>query len=203
MKSLLDFAFELPKTSKIEIIEEFGLGGFSPDSFGLREKFVKQFSWSIPCIEAINFFKSHVNSSILFDLMAGTGFWAKILNNEGIKTVAIDIDPSSDNKFGNNARFYPVKRHDAVTVSEKIRKINKPVNVLLSWIPNRSNIGEIVCKNLPISSRIFLMGEGFGGYCGSDEMFEYLNNNFSEIASCNLPNFPGIHDYLSCWEKDK
>jgi hypothetical protein len=54
---------------------------------------------------------------------------------------------------------------------------------------------------LLIGSRVFYIGEGMGG-CTADASFhKYLCVNFGHLHTEDLPQFPGIHDYLSVYEK--
>ena len=56
-------------------------------------------------------------------------------------------------------------------------------------------------KIIPLGTRIFYIGEGFGGCTGDDDFHKYLCDKFKEIKIVALPTFAGIHDALFIYEK--
>jgi hypothetical protein len=66
--------------------------------FDLREHFVKNFAWAAPCKEAIDAIKKFARPPI-YDPMAGLGFWAKLLNDRGVETLAFDHLAPGENHY--------------------------------------------------------------------------------------------------------
>ena len=159
----------------------------------IRRRFIKKYGFAIPCREAMEFIKSYVRNELL-DVMAGTGYWAYLLNDFGITTRAFDIKPKKNN--WHEGDHYPVEEMDA---REAIKQ-NPECDILLSWPPYEDPIGFLTLKAVQPGIRVFYIGE-WGGATGDDKMHDYLDKQFKELGMFSLPQFDGIRDYLSAHEK--
>lgn len=65
---------EMPRKEIEKLIQE---RDFNKDWLD-RRGFTTYFGWSIPCKEAVDAIKAYVREP-LYDVLAGTGYWAKIL----------------------------------------------------------------------------------------------------------------------------
>jgi len=178
------------------------------DSFKTRDKFTKLFGWSIPCKEAVDLIKKFAREP-LYDLMAGTGYWARILNKAGIDVRASDIHKiiSKNHYHKSNKTNYiknkrtKIRRKNAIKIAYDIGRKRINGDVFLSGPPYQSCTPTYILEYLPLNTRFFYIGEGYGGCTGDASLYLYLEKNFSLLAEENLPNFFGIHDYLSIHEK--
>lgn len=161
-----------------------------------REAFIKNFSFSIPCLEAIEAIKIYLGKKIL-DPMAGTGYWAKILSLAGLDVIATDIAYPSENEYTFINQYYPIRK---LRATRAIRKYPDR-NIFLSWPPYASEDGTHLLQAMHLDQIVALIGEGAGGCTGSDSMFNYLDRNFKTLADIGIPQFDGIHDYLSIHQK--
>lgn len=170
-------------------------------TFDIRAHTASKYAWTLPCKEYIQMIKKYmIPSEPLYDLMAGSGFVAKILRKHDINVKTYDKH-LKDNPYGHKPDFDPdIEEKDAVDVS---REFSKPVNVLLSWIPYEDNVGEKIVENLPVDSILFLVGEGKGGSTGTDKLWEILNNKFRLIEHLHIPQWSGIHDQIRTYKKIK
>ena len=102
-----------------------------------RPDFTKSFSWSIPCKEAIDAIKEYARPP-LYDLMAGTGFWAKILNQNGVKTYASDINVFKHNAW-TKKQHMKIRRQNAIKGALAIDRARESQgwsgDVIISWPP--------------------------------------------------------------------
>lgn len=48
--------------------------------------------------------------------------------------------------------------------------------------------------------RVVYVGEPQGGCCADDAFFDALERRARRTDQVAIPQFPGIHDYLSVWE---
>jgi hypothetical protein len=173
------------------------------NEFRGREIFTKIFSWSIPCKEAIDTIKKWARPPI-YDLMAGTGYWAKLLNDRGVQTVASDIHTiRSKNEYKHQKRHGKVSRKHALKVAHDFKTGRLKGDIILSWPPYEEPIASDVLDHLPTGTRVFYFGEDSGGATGDYAMHVNFNTNFKRLDSVGLPQFQGLHDSLAVWEKIK
>ena len=74
----VDHLARLPR-EKVQRLLDRGTGGYNWGMSGGRGKFVQQFSWSIPCKEAVDAILKYAQDPV-YDPMAGSGFWANSSN---------------------------------------------------------------------------------------------------------------------------
>jgi len=136
--------------------------------------------------------------------MAGTGFWAKCLNEAGIQTIPYDLHTTrKHNTYGHSARHMTIKRGNALKTVNDMQRRNLPGNVMISWPPYKETTAGAVVELLPIGARIVYIGEGGGGMTGDLYLHQFLRKNCQELAVVDLPNFTGKHDYLTIYQKIK
>ena len=110
-------------------------------------------------------------------------------------------EPNSSEKSTNHfsqqiGKFYRVENYD----HNHVLKISNISHVFMCWPPMQDWTAEIV-KNIKRGSYLFLIAEGYGGCCGTDEMFDYLNKKFELVDTCQIPQWFGIHDYLQIYKR--
>ena len=198
LENILDVAFKLASMSLDEIEVKYGDELNRYDNLPVRNKFVQSFSFSLPCKEAITAIKKHAGGNIIYDVMAGTGYWVKIMNDNGIKAVASDTSEGSK-QYKLTQSYIDVEKRDARDVVKAVS--NKPVNIFLCWPPYECRVSHLLLSGLSVGSTLFLVGEGRGGCTGSDEMFDELEKNFKEVETIELPRWGGINDRLRIFRK--
>lgn len=164
----------------------------SIDSYTKRVEFVRKYSWSIPNEKAI---KKIVSLSPIVEVGAGTGYWASLVASEGGDIIAYDKFPPlfGNNKYCDVVQYFPVKEGDHSKLS-----LHPDRAMMLSWAPYDNSMGADHISNC-LSKHLILIGEGYGGCCGNDEMFSLLDKHFKIVESIQLPNWPGINDNLSIY----
>lgn len=176
--------------------------GFSKASFIKRNELTRTFSWSIPCKEAIDAIKQFARPPLI-DVMAGTGFWAKVLNAAGIQTIPYDLHNAAKYNPYKHRPQMPIKRQNALKTAYKIKNRGVPRDILLSWPPHGSPVAYDAVAMLPIGSRIFYVGESGGGCTGDSALAAFFEKNCTELAYVHLPRFEGIYDNLWIYEITK
>lgn len=169
-------------------------------NYTLRMEFIYKYSWSIPCKEAIDMILKYT-SGPLYDLLGGTGFWAKTIRNAGRSVIFYDLHKGKYNPYKHVKTHIPVTRRNALRAAYKFNQLNKPVNVILSWVPYDSTIGEHILNMIPIGSIVIWIGEGQGGCCGTHKTFDIFNNQFKELDSMYLNQWVGLHDSITIYKK--
>lgn len=176
--------------------------GFSPhsvlaDDFKVRDKFIKKFSFAVPCKEAVGEIVSR--SRLILEVGAGTGFWARLIGSAGADIKATDA------AAGNSDYSQPVGAF--VTVSNM--KAAKAVatfpdrDVLMVWPCYQKSWSLDVIKAMRPGRIIFYIGEWCG--CTASDRFHSALKNKSQFEQLveyfPLPQFWGIHDSLHIFRK--
>jgi hypothetical protein len=125
----------------------------------------------------------------LVDPFAGTGYWAYLLQQAGIDVLASDVRPPE-------RTWTPVAADSAAAaVADTADR-----TLLLSWPPYGRPIGARVLRAYP-GTRVIYLGEGFGGCCGTNRMFELLRTEWTEIAEHRPVQWPGSLDYVTVYDR--
>ena len=90
IENFIKEAYDFPKMSCSQIKHKMCELLNSLTGFEERQSFVRKYSWSIPCKEAIDAIKKHSLDNKITDIMAGSGWWAKNLEDAGMEVSAID-----------------------------------------------------------------------------------------------------------------
>lgn len=204
---LIDLSYKLGETSRkeVELILSKGSKEYAIQ-WKDRNLFTSKFGWSIPCKEAVDAIKKYAREP-LYDAMAGTGFWAKILNLNGVKTIAYDLHSNTKKNIyhgnSNIKKHYKIKRKNALRLGYDLKEGRINGDIFLSWPPYECPTASDLLSMLPIGTRVFYIGEGQGGCTGDLSFHVNLNTNFKLLERVFLPNFPGIHDDMYIYEKIK
>jgi len=202
---LKDNAFNLHNISVREIERNVpNLNSMDIDSYTTRRAFIKHFSWTIPNKETFDLIRAHIpKPGPIYDLMAGTGYWAKLLALDGYKVAAYDLDISSKhNTYKHASKHFNIKRGNAISVALRLKTAGNPVNIMLGWVPYESEAGNLVVQNLPSQSKVILTGEGRGGATGTSSLFDTLYNQYTSLGSHTPPQWFGLHDFVEIFEKN-
>lgn len=182
-----------------------------------RNAFTTYFGWSLPCKEAVETIKKYTREP-LHDVLAGTGYWAKILKKAGINVIASDIHKLTSKNWYHKKKentlltdisniIKPKKekiiRRNALKVGYDIKRKRLQGDIFLSWPPYEKSFVTDLIYMLPIGTRVFYIGEGMGGCTGDASFHKYLCDNFKRLDYEELPQWRGMHDYLTVYEKEK
>lgn len=166
---------------------------FPLSSFSKRSTYTDNFSFALPCKEAMNLIKKY---SPILEIGAGSGFWAKMMHNAGIDIVATSINKGA--YALNKQNYFPVKRMEA----SRAVKIHPDRNVFVSWVNYGDNWGTIASKNIKKGRHLIVIGEGEGGCTSNDKFFELIySRHFEEIERLDIPKWYGLHDDLRVYRK--
>lgn len=165
-----------------------------------REKYRIIKAFAIPCKGAIDAIRRHQEGSTapVIDPMAGTGYWAWALCQSGVPAIAFDKSAGRKSHYGQ--KRFPGAKVGKGKACDTIRA-NPDSNVLLSWPPYSSNDGTTAVDAMAPGRVLYYVGEGEGGCCGDDSMFESLKRDFDELEQVDIPQFYGLHDYMQIYRK--
>lgn len=166
-----------------------------------RHELCGRFSWTVTDPVTVDFVRAHAGRCVN-DPLAGSGWWAWLLEQAGIDVIASDINPpdgTDANNWHREGMHVDVARMDA---ADAVKMGGAPWTLLLSWPPYESDVGERALAAYA-GRRVIYIGEGEGGCCGNDAMFQALERDWQEVATCRPVQFYGLHDYVTVYERKR
>lgn len=155
-------------------------------SFRAKEHLQRRYAWAIPNEEALT---AIAQRSPIVEVGAGTGYWASLLSHRGADVIAYDIAPGKNNWCDGIYHPLLVGGPDCAT--------HHPDRALfLCWPPYQDEMAE-KALNVYTGNTLIYIGEYQGGCCATDEFFDCIEHDWSEIEEIQLPQWWGLHD--ACW----
>lgn len=181
----------------IEYLEEFKK--ISKDFYSQhnrREDLVRQYSWAIPTSKILSIIKRY---SPIIEIGAGTGYWAKLLEDIGCDILPIDKNPpkTKHNTFVHKKEYTSVVEGDQETV-----KLFPDCNIFLCW-PRMDNTAYLAATYLKVSNFLIYVGELEYGCTADRAFFEYIQSNFILVDNAIIPQWCEIQDTFLVYKKVK
>lgn len=168
--------------------EEFGLVSSSLQSLQLRSETVHKYSFAIPDEDSLNLIAKY---SPILEIGAGTGYWAKLLNDIGVDILAYD-----NFSWKLDAKWFEVKEGSIEVIPDHPNR-----TLFLCW-PDYNTSFAYDCLKAYKGDLFIFIGEN-RGCTGDDKFFNYLHKNFKIIERQKLYQWLGLHDDLSIFQRKK
>lgn len=164
--------------------------------FKKRDKYVNTIAWAIPDDNAIAQIASFVKEETILEIGAGLGYWAKLLQDKGIKIIPTD---SKEITWKHNQ--LPAYT-DVLCLKHKkaIKKFSDASVLFLCW-PPYSDIMAAESLLAFKGNRLIYIGEGEGGCNGNDRFFDILSECWISKEEIAIPQWWGIHDWLFFYDR--
>lgn len=161
----------------------------------IRTDLIKTYGFAVPTKDAL--FEIGSLDPIL-EVGCGSGYWASLLEKMDVDIIATDLNQDSGFGFLRKWKhiYTPAEQLDAVSAVKKYPKRN----LLFIWPSYDEDwafeaLKESTCKN------VIYVGEGSGG-CTANEAFHLeLESNFERTNTVGIPQFYGLHDFMSVWSR--
>lgn len=166
-------------------------------AIGERHRLVTEYAWAIPDERALKLLSE---LAPLVEVGAGGGYWAAQLRARGVDIVAYDARPGGPSPTERNGR--PIRMWTSVLAGDARAAAQHPERTLfLCWPPYDSPMAlEALSAYLDAGGRtLAYVGEDWGGCNATDEFFERLGEWMTEHETVAIPQWPGIHDYLTVY----
>jgi hypothetical protein len=173
-------------------------GGDIMDRFNAREDGIARWGFAVPDDEAI---AKIAAAGPVLEVMAGSGYWSKLISEQFAKenlphdVIAVD-DYSWEGRvkldFG---KYHPVIKGDAVEYAGR----ESTRSLLMVW-PYMDDTADKVLRAYK-GQTVFIVTEGQGGCCGTDEMFDTLSEIYEHVEDVDIPQWEYIHDFMSIWRR--
>lgn len=190
-------------------------------SSDVRDKLVARYSFAIPTADMLRHIGDAAPGGIV-EVGAGTGYWARLLDDRGTSVRAYDIAPapSHDNPWFANSTPW----HDVHPGTEDVVDDAPPAALLLVWPTRNETWATAAAQRYRAAggNTLVYVGEGPGGRSGDDtfhavlgEITECLNCSYGvetvpcicgirplwrRVAEHEIPTWPGYHDTVRLYE---
>lgn len=155
----------------------------------------RKYSFAILTQETVELLKGY---GPILEVGAGTGYWAHELRKAGADVVATDVAPGKHYGF---ECTYP----DVIPVSaaEAIRTHGQGRTLLMVWPCYKARWSAKALRDYRRigGTRVIYVGEDAGGCTGGHQFHWQLRNQWERKEEHTLPQWPGIHDYLTVYER--
>lgn len=163
-----------------------------------RHALVSLYSWTIPDPATVAFVAEHTQGRVV-DPLAGSGYLLWLLQQAGVDVIGYDLNPpaSSENSYHKaRAEYLQILKADA---RESV-VLHPDRTLLLSWPPYDTPVGADVLAAYA-GGRVIYIGEGHGGCCGDDAMFERLDADWTEVVDHRPVQWSGIRDWVTVYDR--
>jgi hypothetical protein len=151
------------------------------------------YAWAVPDERAL---AALAALGPIVEIAAGGGYWARLLRERGVDVVAYDLQPRSNWWVGRS--WARVDEADASAAGDHPDRA-----LFLCWPPYDKPVARDALKAyLRAGGRsVAYVGEHEGGCCADSWFFRLLERRFVCEQELAIPQWPGIHDYLSIWRR--
>lgn len=169
-----------------------------------REELVHQYAWAITDPASVAFVAEHAGPGGIWEIAAGSGYWAWQLHQRGIKVTAYDEAPpdreenhwcqtrGDDGEYRRRPTFHPVLQGGADAAAYAV----DGQALFLCWPPYSTPVAAEALRHYPGDTVIYI-GEMDGGCCADEDFFSALAAGWDEAADHEPVQFGGIHDYIT------
>ena len=165
--------------------------------YARRRVLTSRYAWAIPTELVI---RRLAELSPICDLGCGTGYWASLLQAAGATVLAVDAaPPASDKDHWHKPDEHLQHFTDVVPGDAATFDVPTDHALMLCWPPYANPMAAVALARYR-GQRVIYVGEHGG--CTADEAFhDALTTLWHEVARYEIPQWSGIHDYVTVHER--
>ncbi len=182
-------ACNIKEDSGFDIIDKIQNG---VSVFSSRLDMVRKYAWAIPDEGAIEVIKKY---GPIVEMGAGTGYWANVLSQAGVDIIAYDSKPFKNGWC--KGKWFKVKWGRSTKLA-----LHSDRALFLCWPPYSTKMAINAIKNY-LGDTLIYVGESTGGCTADDSFFSEINKNWVRVERYEIPQWPGLHDYLNVYKRKK
>lgn len=156
--------------------------------FGERQDLVERYSWAVPNKRVLQYLSSF--NGPVYEIGAGNGYWANLLEQRGVDVTAVDQSPPTDGEL--QWTDVEEKYIDEQTSRTDFGSQLRDSVVLLVWPPYGRNMAYHVANCDP--AHILYVGEARGGCTANSKFFDTVESTYGAVETIPIPSYEGIHD---------
>lgn len=161
--------------------------------FRMRQKFCREYSWSIPHQESVDAIASFLVDDMTVAVGSGHGLWESWLDRAGVMIEATDL---THTRHGHVARLDPfirIRYFESQAGCIKHLRAISPSALFLSWPPYDEPMAASYLAAL-MPSKVVYIGEPAGGCTGDDEFFHLLRRHYKLEWRVPIPHWECTYD---------
>lgn len=155
----------------------------------LRKKLIWPYAWAIPSDEVIEMIVSFCSGFPVIELGAGSGYWAWLLEQAGLRVAAFDSNAAQ-----------PPHWIEVKEVAYLNWQAHFQHTLFLCWPSLNSNMAIDALRNY-LGNRVIYVGEWLGRTADA-EFHQQLSQSWTLIHSHPIPNWPGYSDKIYIFDKE-
>ncbi len=160
-----------------------------------RLDLVHRYAWAIPSPRAIERLRDF---GPLVELGAGTGYWARLIDNAGGDVLAYDVAPGPRNQFHEPLLYYPVRPGGPEVLTE-----HEDRTLFLCWPPSGQH--RLAMSGPALAAypgrRLVYVGEPRHGCTGDSRFFTQLGRHWRLVSTHAIPHWPHVYDEMFVYER--
>ena len=153
---------------------------------------IKKYAHAVPTKEALDTIAQY---SPIIEIGAGTGYWAYLLEKQGATALPFDLHPP---KYGRNNYHEHWWMHVRTGGPGEVKRYPKHT-LFLCWPPPDDTMAHHALQCYAGEIVIYI-GE-WTGACANEAFFVLLEKEFEQIKIVNIPQWDGMHDYMTVWKR--
>lgn len=181
---------------------EGGRDPYSRAGFEARRSFTDNFAWAVPSPEAVEVIRDFARPGTILEVGAGRGLWAALVTEPGrVRVIATDAFSSHGMEAVSPEGLYA--HVERLSHQEAMAKYGRADVLMLVWSPyNDPMAAETLALFEQLGGRrLVFIGESEYGCTADDAFFDRLNDRWEMVGEVDIPQWQGINDYLSLWER--
>ncbi len=161
-----------------------------------RYDFITKYAFAVPNQEALGML---AKMSPILEMGAGSGYWAYLIRRRGQFVVAYDQNPplKSSYKF---TKDWGTVQHGTIETANELQEANNQFTLFLCWPCYNKPFAHDVLKAFTGKTLIYI-GEYRGGCTADNDFFDLLDDAWTPRASIQIPQWNGIHDFMTVFER--
>lgn len=168
----------------------------------LRKRLIPKYTWTITDPQTVQFVAGHCTGRVI-DPMAGTGYWAYLLRQFGVRVISSDANPPAEDSDANfwhpNVKpWTTIRRADAVDAATLSDTDN---TLLLSWPP----VSDCAYKTLSAfaGNRLIYIGENNPDACADNLFYALRDSEWTLYAATDPVQYDGVRDYVTVYDRNQ
>lgn len=171
-----------------------------------RDRLVTTYSWAIPNAKAL---RTLANYAPLVEIGAGSGYWASLLREMGVRVYAFDEEPPSHkghlngffrcSRQGVEGKLWTEVRRGGVEWAAR----SWGSTLFLCWPPYRTSMAydALMRYTQAGGQTVIYVGEGEPGCTGDANFHAALAEGWECVERVSIPRWEGMRDDLSVWKR--
>ncbi len=159
----------------------------------ISDEIARLLTWAIPTDELIQHLSS--TTSKIIEVGAGTGYWAKLLNDAGVDVIAYDLNPAFPGSLENDEFPYIKLFYEVLEADAKVAGKYPDRSLLLVWPPYKTSMAfdALIAYGDAGGQDLIYVGE-MNGCTADSQFFDLLDEKWVMTERFDIPQKDMVKD---------